>query len=168
MKVYIGPYKKSGGERTIRVQIHDYDTFSMDVTLAHIITPMLKKLRDDKCGAPYVDNEDVPDNLRCYANDPSPDVDENHFARWDYVLNEMIFAFESKLTDWEDQFHSGECDFEWKQLDSSLDDTDGEHYRLHHGPNHTHVFDEEGWRAMNSRIENGFRLFGKYYSGLWT
>jgi len=35
------------------------------------------------------------------------------------------------------------------------------------GPNDTHAFDKEGWEAWNARKTNGFRLFGKYYEGLW-
>lgn len=29
-------------------------------------------------------------------------------------------------------------------------------------------FDLEKWKTENARVANGFRLFGKYYEGLWT
>jgi hypothetical protein len=35
------------------------------------------------------------------------------------------------------------------------------------GPNHTKVYDWEGRKAYEARIQNGFRLFGKYYQNLW-
>lgn len=60
---------------------------------------MLKQLKETKQGAPYVDDEDVPEHLRKSAAPPTEnewDTDDNHFKRWDYVLDEMIFAFESK------------------------------------------------------------------------
>jgi hypothetical protein len=45
----------------------------------------------------------------------------------------------------------------------------GEHkyYRMDRGPNDTHVYDAEGAQKIQHRITNGFRLFGKYYEGLW-
>ena len=35
------------------------------------------------------------------------------------------------------------------------------------GPNDTFESDDEGIKAHQKRITNGFRLFGKYYEGLW-
>jgi hypothetical protein len=35
------------------------------------------------------------------------------------------------------------------------------------GPNHTQKVDWDGMKAEQTRITNGFRLFGKYYEGLW-
>jgi hypothetical protein len=29
------------------------------------------------------------------------------------------------------------------------------------------TLDVEGWKAFNKRIDNGTRLFGVYYRGLW-
>jgi hypothetical protein len=39
--------------------------------------------------------------------------------------------------------------------------------RMEHGPNHTYVCDYEGIRKVYERIDNGLRLFGKYYRNLW-
>ena len=46
------------------VKIDRWDTWSMDHTLAHIVLPMLKQLQKDKHGSPYVEDEDVPEELR--------------------------------------------------------------------------------------------------------
>jgi hypothetical protein len=35
------------------------------------------------------------------------------------------------------------------------------------GPNDTHEWDKEGYDKHSKRIDNGLRLFGKYYRGLW-
>jgi hypothetical protein len=35
------------------------------------------------------------------------------------------------------------------------------------GPNDTSYFDIEGYQKHHNRINNGTRLFGKYYRNLW-
>ena len=142
-------------EPKISVKIHKYDTWSMDHTLAYIVVPMLKQLKETKHGSPYVEDSDVPENLR--NNSPKDkefwngDIDDNHHARWDWVMDEMIWAFEQKCRDdWTKDYYGpwieseGEslgCNFEWE--------------------------DPNGREAHQKRMTNGFRLFGKYYENLW-
>ena len=153
-------------KRTIKIHIDRWDTWGMDHTLAFIVLPMLKQLKETKHGAPYVDLKDVPKELHgkklTKKQKDNGEVDESHFARWDWVLDEMIFAFESKVGDgrWEDQFETGETDLQWKKLE------DG-NYQMVNGPNHTREYDWEGRKKYQERISNGFRLFGKYYENLW-
>ena len=78
-------------EQKIKVRIDDYDVWSMDDTLALIISPMLKKLREHNHGSATVDNEDVSEDLR--IDDKDLDL---HQKRWNYVLDEMIWAFDRK------------------------------------------------------------------------
>ena len=150
-------------DRKIKVRIDHYDTWSMDNTLAHIILPMLKQLRDTKHGSQLVDDEDVPPHMRHGGSD----VYDNwiHY-KWEWVLNEMIWAFEQELDDnWEDKFRHGEPEYEWELVQGSADD-DSDMYRQNQlNPNY--YVDYEGMREYNNRIQNGFRLFGKYYQGLW-
>jgi len=40
-------------------------------------------------------------------------------------------------------------------------------YRQVDGPNNTYKCDYEGMKVVQQRIDNGFRLFGKYYQSLW-
>jgi hypothetical protein len=164
------------------VKIDRYDTWSMDHTLADIILPMLKQLRDTKHGSPMVDAEDVPEELRTvgyeagssqlqfeFENNEQYEKDswEITHRRWEWVLNEMIFAFEHFVDDsWEEAYRSGEIDThsvpcEW--------DENGKPtlYTFEDGPNHTYQCDYEGMRKVYDRMDNGFRLFGKYYRGLW-
>ena len=152
-------------KRVIEVKIDRWDTWGMDHTLAYIILPMLKQLNKDKHGAPYVELEDVPKELHgkklTKKQKETGDVDDKHFERWDWVMNEMIFAFESKIDDsWEAQFESGESDHQLLQLENGMS-------QMIDGPNHTKVYDWEGRKKYEERIQNGFRLFGKYYQSLW-
>lgn len=157
---------ESKKKRNIKVRIDEQDVWSLDSTLAYIIHPALKKMKDNKCGAPYVDDDDVPEHLRKSSAPPTEnewDVDDNHFKRWGYVLDEMIFAFEMENADWGAQF--------WK-TQPKLDLKD---YPEDEGKSTTPIrwegegecdYDER--EKFEERIQNGFRLFGKYYQALWT
>lgn len=160
--------------RTNYVKIDKWDTWSMDHTLSHIILPMLKQLQATKNGSPFVDDEDVPEELKS-ASAPAKanewDVDDNHFKRWDWILSEMIFAFNCKADDsWQDEFRSGEIDMMHVPVDKDGNEVPAlgaTSFELRDGPNHTYKCDFAGMRKVEERMQNGFRLFGKYYSGLW-
>ena len=153
-------------QRKIQVHIDRWDTWSMDHTLAPIILPMLVQLKATKHGAPQVDLADVPKHLKptkkalaAYNKDGT--TDEQFFERWDWVMSEMIFAFDSKVNDgWEDQFETGTSDIQWKTLEGGMSE-------MIRGPNDTKVYDWEARKVYEARISNGFRLFGKYYQNLW-
>lgn len=147
------------------IHIDPWDTWSMDSTLSPIILPMLKQLKATKHGAPFVDDEDVPKKLRIGAKgtgDPDghklfEDNDNTFFERFDYILDEMIWTFE-QLSDWDNdkQFYTHMTKTEgWesgKDIDKSIRNIKVDH---------------KGLKAHNARIDNGLRLFGKYYRGLW-
>lgn len=94
MKVSIGKYPKKG-ERKVKVEIDNFDLWSLDHTLALIIAPALAAMKDSPGGSPQVANEDVPEELR----DPEPLVGDcgetgpHYHERWAYVLGEMHWAF---------------------------------------------------------------------------
>jgi len=153
------------------VKLDQWDTWSMDHTLAHIILPMLKQLRDTNHGSPMVDDEDVPEHLKAVKK-PKPkrkkddvrntmqvhaiDMDDEYSTlhdKWDWVIQEMIWAFEQKtIDDNENQFfdHTG-CG------DKSPWDKDYVSPKV----------DWDGLKSHQARKSNGYRLFGKYYEGLW-
>lgn len=160
-------------KRKVNVRIDPYDTWSMDNTLAYIILPMLKQLRDKQHGAPDVDDQDVPDHLKKINAEPQTQeeidnhhADSNHFLRWNWVMDEMIFAFESQFNDWEEQFCSGELDYFFEPCAT---DEDGKplFYEMKRGPKDTYQVDWVGRQAYQDRIANGYRLFGKFYQSLW-
>ena len=159
-------------KRQVVVKLDRWDTWNMDATLAHIILPMLKQLKATQHGAGFVDDADVPEGIGLWSDEAEPkeneyDTDSNHFQRWEWVLDEMIFAFECKLDDsWEDQFREGEIDWDsvpcaWDLLGKPT------MYEMKDGPNHTYKCDYDGMKVVQARITNGFRLFGKYYQNLW-
>jgi hypothetical protein len=143
----INRFNEFRGQR-VRVHIDPYDTWNVDLTLSHVILPLLEQLRDTSNSYPIVDPADVPtelkptkDELDRYKKDGS--LDDKAEARWHWVMNEMIFAFESMTDDsWEDRFFS-------LNEDGSVSS------------------DRKGFDKYNERINHGLRLFGKYYRSLW-
>ena len=97
MKVYLGKTKEF-------VKIDPWDTWSMDHTLAKIVVPMLKQLRDTTHGSPVVDWEDRPDHLiGCIIEPFNGEVDEFFHQAWDWVLTEMIYSFQHSIDQWDDE-----------------------------------------------------------------
>lgn len=152
---------ESKKKRTVDIKIDRWDTWNMNSTLALIILPMLKQLQATKHGSPEVDIEDVPEHLR------TGDDDIIH-TRWDWILAEMIWAFEQLQPDcdWEDQYYSGEHDTYWEVSDT-YENGKPRLYKMEHGPDHTFKIDMDGLKAHGDRIQNGCRLFGKYFQNLW-
>jgi len=166
-------------KRRVCVHIDPWDSWSADHTLADIILPVLIDLKRSKQGAPNVDQEDVPENMRPgkleieqYNTDGTTDA--LFFKRWDWVLDEMIWAFSEHVKDWDEadgKFWSGERDIVWTPVDEDGNEVakeDSKYSRMDRGPNDTSEFDSEGYEAYMDRKQNGFRLFGKYYTSLWT
>jgi hypothetical protein len=128
--------------RKIKVHIDNYDIWNADHTMALIIHPILIKIRESKHGSLFVDDEDVPENIRSTSAKPKKDeldTDEFYHNRWEWVLDEMIYAFST-----------------------IIDEDFGEQFFKEN------VFQKENYEETKKRIDNGFRLFGKYYRGLWT
>lgn len=150
------------------VKIDKFDVWNMNNTLAIIILPMLKELKRQKQGAGFVDDDDVPYGLRSFNSEPKEyeyDTDNLHFMRWDWILDELIWTFTAlhPETDYEDNYSHGHIDFIWMDAPGKPGCK-----QLHHGPKHTHRFDKEGLKRYQARLQNGLRLFGKYYGALWN
>jgi len=166
MKVLIGEFREDDLDREIDVTIDDYDVWSLDHTLAYIIHPALILLKKKKNGGPKVDDEDVPEHLKSTSAPPKKnnwDTDDNWFLRWDWIMDEMIWSFSQKLDDNHDaQFYSGDHDIQFvKSKEYPF------YSEMVKGPNDTFRIDMEGLEKHEARIQNGFRLFGKYYQALW-
>ena len=140
----------------VSVKIHNYDTWSMDHTLAPIILPMLVQLKETKHGEPFVDLKDVPKELHgkklTKKQKEQGDVDDKHFERWDWIMDEMIWAFEQKNRDhWEEDYYGPYIEGEGGEpLGGRFEWTD-----------------DEGRKKHQERMTNGFRLFGTYFENLW-
>lgn len=157
MKVNIGRYPKGDKERKISVQIDKWDTWSADHTLALIIAPLLQKMKDDKQGAPNVDDADVPEHLRSTAapaKENEWDTDINWHPRWAYVLDEMLWAMQQIASDdSEDQFYDH----------SEVDESKGIMQQVN-----AIKVDWDGLKAHQDRVQKGCELFGKYFQCLWS
>lgn len=138
------------------IKIDPWDTWSMDLTLSPIIAAMLKQLKATNHGAPSVDDEDVPEELKSTSAPPKKnewDSDDNHFKRWDWVMDEMIWTFE-QLSDWDNDkkyFDYGDRSKE-DSFEVSINKM---------------KIDHDGLNAHNARIQKGLNLFGKYFRNLW-
>jgi len=128
-------------ERHINVQIEDFDVYSMDATLAHIIVPMLKKLKEVKVGIPgdlvkEFHQFGIQTDLDLGVSPESLDRMEMEYAekRWNEILDKMIWSFEQSMNDYE-------------RLYEYCDRGELDQYEKH--------------------LEEGFELFGKYYRSLW-
>jgi hypothetical protein len=122
--------------RNVKIKYHNYDTWNLDHTLAHIILPGLKQLKEIKHGVPSINIEDVPEELRFETTtrfESWPDFGElpieYKVIQWDWIMDEMIWTFDTISND-----------------DVSMWEYDNEQVK---------------------RVENGLRLFGKYYLALW-
>jgi hypothetical protein len=164
------------------IKIDYWDTWSMDHTLSPIILPMLKQLRSVKHGSAMVDAEDVPyelqhtgttgdwsDQMEFEFEDHEQTVTDSWgitHRRWDWVMDEMIWAFEQLQpgNDWEAQYWIVKPEMDWDDLMKPF--ADGEKTREMKWKVKGEL-DSEGMKKHNARIENGLKLFGKYYRGLW-
>jgi hypothetical protein len=156
--------KKFMNDREVKIKVHNYDAWNADNTMALLIVPLLKKIRENKQGFSIVDDEDVPEYLRSDKAPPltQDEIDCGYYdelapERWDWILDEMIWSFEQHANeDWESQYYSGTSDL---QIVNGT---------LVNGPNHTFKTDVEGKQRHMDRMLRGRMLFAKYYGGLWT
>jgi len=161
MKVTIRKYPKKGDQKKF-IHIDPWDTWDMAHTLSDIIYPMLKQLKKTAHGAPYTDDEDVPEHLRSTAAKPKKnewDTDSNHFKRWDWILGEMIWAFGELAKDRDPNFCIKKGKYKWVKKEGE-DWT--ERVTLVEP-----IYDMVKMKAYHDRKKNAFRLFGKYYENLW-
>ena len=158
MKAYIGRYQKDESkERKISIRVDKWDSWNADATIALIAVPILRQLKETKHGAPCTDDDDVPEHIRSTAAKPKEneyDIDEFHFARWDWIMDEMIYSLNEVANG-----NPGDDEFyDWSEVDENAGVMDQiEKLKV----------DSDGLKAYHERIQNGCRLFGKYFQNLW-
>ncbi len=154
MKIHIGNYPKDPEkERKVSIRIDKWDVWNMDDTLAMIIAPMLKLLKEDKQGIPgsFLHGENNDENWKVAEE------------KWDEVLDKMIWSFEQYQIDWEDQYWLVHPEFDFEKYPEDEDKTlipvrwkvEGK-------------CDWEGRQKHWDRIQEGLELFGKHFSELWS
>lgn len=159
-------------KRKISIKLDRYDHWNAFHTMSLIILPLLKELREHKHGSGMIDDEDVPEGLGLRSTEAPPkknewDTDANLHKRYEWVLDEIIWAHEQIVDDdWEAQYCKGEHDL--LSVPCEFDDNGKpKMYELVKGPNNTFEIDMEGRQKHQDRIDRGLRLFGKYYCTLW-
>ena len=156
MKVFIGNYQDDGSPRQEDVFLDKWDSWNADHTIALIVAPLLQQLKRDKHGSGMVDDEDVPEELRSTSAPPKEnewDTDANLHKRWNWVLDEMIWAMT-------------------EHADGTGDDKFFDHSEVNEEADLmvqvAHIkCDREGLEAYEARKQRGFELFGKYFQNLW-
>lgn len=175
MRVNIGKYpgSKSKKERKINVRIDPWDTWSVDETLAHVIVPMLTQLKAEKHGIPFTYDEDAPEEFkgegRLGPEYISHEQEGYNEARWNWILDEMIWAFTQKIDSSEASsfYHNrDQLSIGFEKIEGSTNSKVAFYYQKDLGKPPYHV-DREGLKAHSDRMDNGYRLFGKYYNSLW-
>ncbi len=145
------------------------DIFDLDVTFAHIIAPGLVTFRNHEYAGFTVNDADLPEHLRYsepYMVDnkyvrPLDDDDVLYKERFHWIMDEIIFAFQSKI---------GQIDTSYMSVpnphyDPSKQDMYSDEHGLHF--NLPKQIDRDLDDAFDDRVRNGFLLFGKYYQAFW-
>lgn len=170
MKVEITRYKsgkRRGDIKKCNVEVTYGSEWNADWTIATMVLPLLQKVKECKQGAPFTSDEDVPEHLRSTACAPVEEweTDDNWFKRWEYILDEIIFAMQEIANGNENEppFHTKEGEMVMKEInpETGLGDIVFEGWE-------STPESEEAHRSYHARVQNGCRLFGKYFTALWT
>lgn len=156
MKIRIGPYPKADKERKVSIRIDKYDTWSMDHTLALIILPMLKQLKETKQGSPgsmlafqQTSNQDQL-TFDFYGKEDDAAWEAGH-KEWDQIMTKMIWSFQQIVdNNWEEQYCKKSPEF------------DEDFNLIKRGE-----YDWDGMNKHEEKIKEGCELFGKYFRNLW-
>ena len=170
MKVDISYYKPGSSKEQVRknhVVCSERDAWEADWTIPQMVLPLLLQVKKDKRGAPFVDDVYVPEELlstACAPKENKWDTDDNWFKRYEYVLDEIIFAMQEVANDYENEpemfekvreMTFGEIDPKTMtgELDTGLEIIP-----------HMEALN----KAYHARIQNGLMLFSVFFTSLWT
>ncbi len=126
MKVKIGPYpvnKNKSKKRSIKVEIDQFDLWSLDHTLATIIAPCLKKFLESPKG--------YPGNIKSNK-------------QWNDLIEKMHWSFQQIANDEPDHPKRKS-----NPLEAGFDNYELEYKKYH------------------KKIDEGLKLFAKYFQHLW-
>ena len=151
MKAVMHRYPEDGSEQYVDIRIDPWDSWNVDTTLSRIIAPLLRQLSETTHG--YPQEFALPD-----SEDPDGSIAMNN---WKATIQKMIWSFEELQRDWEDDYCTGEVDWEYVVSKTS------EFVQVVEGPNNTFTIDSEGIENHYKKIQEGIDLFAKYYMNLW-
>jgi hypothetical protein len=154
-------------KRLVYIKADNYDSWNADVTMAMLVLPIMKDLKKNKQGAGFIDDADVPEELRSTNAPPKEndwDTDDNWFKRYEWVMDEVIWALEQMQPDveWDEQYWIVHPEIDWTV------------YPEDEGKNAVPLrwqvegkCDWDGRKAHSERIDNGLRLLGTYWRNFW-
>ena len=178
MKINIGKYPKKSSRRKIKVKIDNFDTWSLDHTLATIIYPALLQLKATKHGVPSEFVNDVggtsweeQDSFDFYK-ETHDEYWEIGSKRWDEALDKIIWSFEQIASkNYDDKYHHGRGEYDWVETDRTFPNPvtgkiEPTYQMVDKNPDE-HWYDHVGQMKHEERIQEGLDLFGKYFRALW-
>lgn len=148
--------------KKIKIDVHDNDLRQLDIVLAPLLQKCLIELKKNKNGTPYVDYSDIPEHLRTPEDLSESATHDGAWSEkaWDWILDEMIWAFGQIITDWEEKYCYG--NFE-RQLAPH-----GKNFTFERGEGDNFYTDLDGKANHSNRMIKALTLFGKYYVSLWA
>ena len=160
---------ESKKKRRIKIRIDEYDTWGMDHTLALMIVPMLKQLKEKKHGIPQLDVLQYescnwwPQQCFDFYIPGDEEVFEIAEKQWNEILDKMIFSFEQiNQEDSDDQFWIVKPILDLKDYS---EDKGKECFPVRWKVEG--VYDHDGAKLYYDKVQEGYNLFGKYYRNLW-
>lgn len=127
-------------KRKVYIKIDDYDVYDLDYTLSLIIEPALKKLLNDEWLSFKVDNEDLPKELQISD-------DEYKLISFTYSENDPRLPEIYNRLEQQPKYVINKMIYAFNIFNSTEKDEE-EYYK--------------------TEINEGLRLFGKYFRNLWT
>lgn len=149
-------YDADGTDPVISCKIDPPDLWSVDVTLAHFILPVLQAYR-------YLNRQGVPTAFIVPEDDD--DLTQSN-AAWNAALDKMIFAFDALRylpdpnepeapDDLLEEFQDEEGRTLWRPSPNSKKRKEW------------HKASEAYHKAKDAKTKEGLKLFAKYFSNLW-
>lgn len=162
---FINKFRK----QNIVVKIEPHDTWNMDTTLAYIIVPMLKQLKENKNGIPAEFIHPLDSTMHTDWGMQQLEllpVDEyNGYSEksWNDALDAMIWSFNELLESASNPEHR---EYYWvpRSEQSKKNKTDLE---IALGVTYEYDIDRVLMEEYYERMQKGFDLFGKHYCSLW-
>jgi len=127
------------------------DTWSVDYTLSKLAVPMIKQLHREKMGYGYIDDSDVPDELKTGTK-------EHDEIKYNWFMNEIIWCLNEIA---QEEPNSPDIELDEDLFVLNRDERSPEQNETM--KNFLKLHEE-----YDARIANGCRLFGKYFRNLWS
>ena len=178
MKVNIGRYPKGNSKRRIKIEVDNFDSWSLDSTMSWIILPVLIQLKYSMQGVPAdftkAIGNDVDGNY-CFdfIKDDEDEVFNKGCEAWETAIDKMIWSFYQLSLDdeFDSKYHHGRMETEWKESDHTYPNPitgkiEKTFEMIDKNPD-DHWYDRVGHELHEKRIQEGLDLFAKYYRALW-